>query len=126
MLLEIDLSWPAALPLPLVDYSGASVNGTIASPVESVALSRRSRFHKTYGIVNFSWKLTQSQFKDFRGFFVGDLGNGAAQFKIELRYPKNSVLTEWAVRFSEKYDAVYDDGLWTVSASLDLVGPISF
>lgn len=126
MTLPIVTEWPTALPLPFIDYSGSVVNATIVSPMDNIVLERRSRFRRAYGSLSVSWRLTGSEFSAFRDFHDVDLGNGIAQFKIELRYPKESVLTEWAVRFTGGYTSNHDDGVWTVQASLDILNPIEF
>jgi hypothetical protein len=126
MILQIDITWPATLPLPFVDYSGQPDNSTIASPPESGVISRRSRFERTYLSIAVNWKFTPLQYETFKSFFAEDLGNGTAAFKIELRYPLNSVLLEWIVRFSEDYKAAHEDGTWTVQAAIDVVNPVNF
>jgi len=124
MELALETVWPADLPLPKVDYTGLPRNTTLVSKRDSAYITRRSRFECTYAMLSVSWCLTNDQLEDFETFFTGELDNGIAQFKIELRYPENSALKEWAVRFDEGYSTTYEDGTWLVQASLDLVGPI--
>ncbi len=126
MNLELDVSWPATLPLPKIDFSGVLRNSTLASPPESAAIARRSRFQRVYSTLSVAWVLTPAQNAIFSDFFLNDLGNGTAQFQIELLYPSNSVLTWWAARFGAGYQASYDDGFWTIQASLELVNPVAF
>ncbi len=101
---QVDVSWPVdLLPLPSLDFSSAPRNATIVSPAENVAIVRRSRFERSYAVLTVGWKFKGAQIQIFKDFFYSDLGNGIAQFKIELRYPKASELTFWAVRFVGGY-----------------------
>lgn len=126
MILTVTNEWPATLPLPSVDYNGAPYNSTLVSPIENAAIERRSRFTRSYCGVSVQWVFTDEEYQDFRAFVKGDLGNGAAVFKIELRFPKNTELTAWAVRFSAGFEADFDEGYWTVQATLETVNPIIF
>lgn len=126
MILQVDIAWPTSIPLPSLDFSGAPRNSTLVSPEESATIVRRSRFQRSYSMLSVGWVLTEAQYQDLCDFFLGDLGNGTAQFKIELRYPKNSELTEWSVRFGGGYEASREEGYWTVRASLELVNPVVF
>jgi len=126
MTLTINNEWPAELPLPLIDYSGTPRNGTIRSPDETPIAVYRQRFTRSYNTLNVGWCFTEEQFDRFQNFVLYDLGNGTAQFKLELKFPKNSALTEWAVRFEASYEAEHDDGVWKTTAALELVNPIIF
>jgi hypothetical protein len=68
-----------------------------------------------------SWVLGLVEHDDFATFFETTLSNGAAVFALDLKYPRNSTLEEWAVRFIGGYESDYLDGMWQVSAALDLV-----
>jgi len=126
MTLAIDISWPVAIPLPFVDYSGTPKNTTIVSATENAIIIRRSRFTRSYTAISVSWVLTREQYEAFQEFFADTLGNGVSQFKLELRYPLNSALTWWAVRFEDGYESDYDDGMWRVETMLLLVNPVTF
>ena len=126
MTLDTEISWPAAIPLPLIDYSGGPRNGTIVSDVNSGAIERRSRFERSYAEIEATWRLTGTQYVTFKAFFSDTLGDGTAQFKLELRYPNNSVLTEWAVRFLGGYAAQYLNGMWEIKTTLDVINPVVF
>lgn len=126
MTLTINNEWPDTLPLPLIEYSGTPRHATINSPEDTPSIDRRSRFTRSYNTLEVSWCFTHEQFELFQSFVRYDLGNGTAQFKIELKFPKNSALTEWAVRFEGSYEAEEVDGLWKVNAALELVNPVVF
>ena len=126
MTLDTDISWPTTIPLPHVDYSGEPQNATVFSDIATGSAQRRSRFERSYLSVSVTWNLTSAEYVLFQDFFLSTLGNGAAQFKIELRYPKNTALTYWSVRFMDTYQPSYDDGIWTITAGLDVVNPIEF
>lgn len=122
MNVPINITWPTSLSLPLLDYNGAVRDTMIVSPIESAAIKRRSRFTRVYPSLSVVWVMKMKEYKDFGSFFLHDLGNGAAQFKISLLFPLNSGLTDWIARFDEKgYEAEYMDGSWRVSGSLELV-----
>lgn len=124
--LAVTTSWPSTLPLPFIDYSGAPRHATLMTNAESPRYTRRSRFERSYNTIAISFIFNQSQYDAFEAFIEDDLANGAAQFIIELRFPLNSALTEWAVRFEEGWESNYNDGVWTVTAILELVNPVNF
>jgi hypothetical protein len=121
VLLTIDIPWPATLPLPFVDYAGANRNATISSTFEDGPIVRRSRFNKFYVPASVTWRLTEAQYAAFQTFFGITLGNGAAAFSLELRYPKNSALSTWMVRFVGGYSCEYLEGIWSITARVDLI-----
>lgn len=122
MTLTLNHSWPDTLPLPLLDFSASLRTGTLVDPADQAFISRRSRFNRFYRSMSAGWVLNIQEFDAFKTFFNDEIGNGAALFRIELRYPKNSELTQWAVRFGEDgYEAQQLDGNWSISANLDLV-----
>lgn len=125
MELALETVWPD-LPLPKVDYTGAPRNSTLVSKKSEAYITRRSRFERSYSILSVSWCFTTEQLVVFEAFFAGELDNGIAQFKIELRFPENSALKEWAVRFDEGYTTTYEEGVWSVQATLDLISPVTF
>ena len=126
MNVTVDISWPSTLPLPYIDYNGTPRNSTTVGPIEDGNhVQRRSRSRKAYFSITMQWVLKPSELEAFQTFFDTTLGNGTAAFSIELRFPKNSELTEWMVRFDgDGYQTQYQDGLWQVSADLDLITPI--
>ena len=127
MILQIDNVWPASLPLPRVDYSGSVVTSSIASSVSSGVIARRSRFHPMYAAVTFNWVLTETQYSAFRTFFETDLGNGLAAFEISLRYPQNTELTDWMVRFAGEFNRMRQEtGIWVITALVDIIHPKLF
>lgn len=117
---EIELSWPADIPLPSIAYSGNPINGSIFSPNGFQASIRRSRFVHSYHTLRVAWMLKQSQYDDLRTFYEDDLGSGTAQFKMELRFPKNSDLDNWVVLFLGPLLAVHEEGFWNVKSVLGL------
>lgn len=119
----IDNEWPATIPIPYVDFSGSPRNRTIVGDPSAGRVNRRSRMQTGYSSLSVTWKLTEAQFELFKSFFTDDLEMGCAQFKIELRFPRHTTLTEWIARFIDGFEAspIGDDGNWEVTASLDLV-----
>lgn len=66
------------------------------------------------------WVLSIGEYIDFKDFYLSELNLGTSLFKLDLRYPLNSELTTWVARFTTSYRADYLDGMWEVSALLDL------
>jgi len=126
MILETLNVWPSTLPLPFVDYNGEPRNGVVMGKEKDLVILRRSRFERSYTTLLVNWVFTDAQFTAFKTFYKDTLGLGASQFKIELRYPSNSVLTEYSVRISEGFEATYQEGLLNVAAVLELVNPVNF
>jgi hypothetical protein len=63
------------------------------------------------------------EFYVFKDFYINGLDLGAASFRMNLRYPTNGSLTEWVVRFmGEDFEAIWLDGAWKVTASVELLG----
>lgn len=113
------------LPLPLVEYQGDPRNATlISSGGNNPKMIRRSRATWGYQRLGVSWVFTPRQYYAFQAFYNVDLGNGVAAFRIPLRYPLNSELTEWVVRFfGDGFDARYLDNNWSVESEIELLGP---
>lgn len=126
MILEMDITWPTTIPIPYIDFSGQPRNSVVLSPSGAPLMERRSRFFRSYSILSVSWVLTSEELELFKNFYNSDLGNGTAAFKIELRFPKKSALTEWSARFPGGFEAQRQDGMWQVKSQLDLVNPINF
>jgi len=119
------IEWPSSLPLPYRDFNGAPANASLSTPEKWVASVRRSRFTKAYESLSVQWNFEDlHELRKFENFFVNVLGNGAAQFIIELKYPKTTELTLWAVQFVGGYQSTSLDGLWQVQAVLLLVNPV--
>lgn len=115
------LSWPLNIPLPAVDFNGAPSHTTLASGLENARIQRRERYKSVAVTISVRWVLGVEEYDNFKDLFATDLDNGAAQFLIPLRYPKNSELTEWKARFIEGFTAVYEDHNWMIEAELDLL-----
>lgn len=124
ILITLDHSWPAAIPLPLLDYSGRPRYATISSPVENGFIARRSRFSRPNLAIGVSWVLLPAEYDAFQVFFSETLGNGISLFIIEVRYPKNSELTEWTARFRGGYQATAMEGLWNITSELELINKV--
>jgi hypothetical protein len=118
---SITYSWPASLPLPLEMFEGATEHRTLCSPLSAPIIYRRSRGSSAQASITARWVFTIEQYDTFLSFFEDDLGEGAALFVMEIRYPKSSELTNWVVRFTEGLECVPLGRLWSVSASLTLV-----
>jgi hypothetical protein len=114
-------AWPATLPLPSLEYDGAASVPTIVSTGSSAKNRRRSRWRTPYAILNVKWTLTEAQLDTFLTFWSDTLGNGAAQFTIELRYPKNSSLDTWIAQFVGDIEISPDDNMQSVGSMLQLV-----
>lgn len=125
MTIELNIEWPAELiPLPYVDYSGGNRDATLFPSSDSAASLRRSRFSRTYYNLDISWRLRVIEYEAFLEFFKTTTNNGAALFSIDLLFPKNSGLTNWAARFAgDGFDARYIDNIWQVSSQFDLLYP---
>jgi hypothetical protein len=121
MTITVDIAWPETIPLPFLDFSGSPRNATISSTIESPRIEQRSRFGTSYGTLSVQWVLTAAELVLFETFYNDTLGNGTSCFSIDLRFPKNSQLTEWMVRFVDTYGVSYTDGVATVESKLDLV-----
>ncbi len=121
MEIQVDIEWPSSVPLPFFEFSGEPRNATAFTTENSTVIDQRNRFEKSYVGLNVDWVLTPGQFDAFKAFFQDDLGNGTASFKMELRYPLNSNLTWWQVRFIEDYEAFCLERFYRVRCSIDLV-----
>lgn len=118
----VNNSWPESLPLPFVDFSGSPRDTTLTSPeTDPAKIRRRSRYTKNYHSLPVKWVFTTAEYNTFKSFFKNTLRASSA-FSIELRFPKNSALSEWIARFiSDGFEATPEEGMWVVDALLDLV-----
>jgi len=114
-------SWPASLPLPLLDHGGAPRPATLFSPLENARIQRRNRFQAAVIGLSARWVFDLTQYDIWEDFFTTTIDNGASQFQIELRHPKNSELTLWVCRIIGGCSATYQDGNWEVQAELELI-----
>lgn len=125
MTIELESEWPSPdLPLPLIDYSVAPRYSTLVSPPALIAVIRRARFAMRYAVLQCQWVFNEEQYEIFREFYEDEIDKGAAQFAIELRYPKNTELTEWAVQFAGGFTARRTDGLWQIDGALQLINEV--
>lgn len=121
----IDIAWPSTLPLPSIDYTGQPIYPLLISPIQgTIHIERRSRFTTSYTDLSVTWMLSETEHDAFETFFSTTLGNGTAQFQIELKFPTQSALVQWAVRFLGEFTATHLDGFWQVQAAMRLVIPI--
>lgn len=117
-------AWPEALPLPFTDYTANSRTTTLVSDLTSGRIQRRAQSRKTYGRVSATWMFGTTQKRIFESYYETTLGCGVACFSLDLRLAKNSELTTWMVRFGDGgYDIVYLEGIWQVTAALELIIP---
>lgn len=115
-------AWPITLPLPYVDYTGNPFHVTEVSPADTPKIARRNRYINALINISVRWVFNTDEYEDFKVFFQEDIDTGMSKFRIELRYPLNSALVPWRVRFmSDGYKATYQEGMWEVEASLDLL-----
>lgn len=119
--IPVDITWSAALPLPVREFEGQTRNTTIGPSNEAQKVTQRSRYSKAYYILGVSWIFTLSEHETFKFFFDETLYNGAAAFEMDLRYPLISQLNAWVVKFTGGYKATYLDGNWRVDAEIELV-----
>ena len=120
----MSIAWPALLPIPFVDSNGGPIHPILASDLESASIVRRLRYGGTAPIaVGFRWVFGIGEYILFKSFFLTSLHNGARIFHMDLRHPKTSELISWEMRFTDDYQASYEDGNWSVTASLDLLRP---
>lgn len=113
--------WPTTLPLPLVALSGNPQNATEVSDAQFAQHNRRARFQYSTYALQAQFYFTIGQRDIFEAFYASSLFNGAAAFKICLRYPYTNELTPWLVRFLGPYTSTYVSGLWGVSGTFELV-----
>lgn len=114
-------AWPSTLPIPYVDFSGSPRDTTLVSEREQAKIHRRSRFSRVYHGMPVQWVFSHSEYLAFKTFYK-DTIRCVSAFSIELRFPKNSALSEWMARFvSEGFEATPEEGMWRVDAMLDLV-----
>lgn len=114
--------WPAEVPLPYFEWSGRPRNAKLESKADIEKIHRRARFLKNFQEGVCAWVLTPVQYYAFQAFYNDVLGGGVAQFRIGLRYPFNSELTDWAVRFAgDGFQSRYIEGMWQVSAQIELM-----
>lgn len=117
--------WPDdEIPLPYVDVQGQPQHATLASGLHQMRIQRRNRFRSFTVSLSVRWVLSILQYDAFKLFYRTELTNGAAQFSIHLRYPYNSALTQWKVRFIGNHAATHDEGHWIVEATLELLSII--
>lgn len=113
------------LPLPFHEYQGEPRNATlVSSGGNNPKVARRARATWGYQRLAVSWIFTPIQYYRFQTFYVETLGNGGAAFRMPLRYPLNSELVEWVVKFfGDGFDSTYLDNRWRVEAEIELLGP---
>lgn len=122
---EFPASDKCGCPLPYIDYTGKPQNTTLNSDLNSGRIYRRARFlSQVYKTLQVKWVLSAAQYDVFQEFYSG-LGNGISRFSLDLRFPKHSELTEWEVQLVGPYSADFQDGLWIISASLNLIQPMT-
>lgn len=123
MNVAVNNTWPD-LPLPLIDYSGMPQGSGLVSDSTYGKQYRRNRHRIPYQQLFLKWVFDPFQYPAFQSFYIDDLGNGTATFALELRYPKNSSLTTWQVRFLGDINKTYNDGKWTVTGVVCLLQPV--
>jgi len=116
--------WPSDLPLPYVDAQGQPQHATLAGGVQQMRIQRRNRFRSHTVSFSVRWVLSIAEYDSFKAFYRDELYNGIAQFSLSVRYPYNSGLTEWRVRFLGNYAGVYQEGVWAVEATLELLSQV--
>lgn len=123
MRMTVDIDWPEGIPLPLLDYTGKEVTVTLVGDIDNGKIARRSRRFATHKDIQATWALTNSEYKALVEFYSNVVYGGAAAFAVELRYPLNSDLTEWQVRFTSELTTMHMEGHWMVECGLRLIRP---
>lgn len=121
--LSITADWTnSGLPLPRLGYAG-EVNASVdVTPGLLGRTFARERGKREYPVINVVWELSASEMETFESFWNGELDNGAAVFILNLRYPKNTALTQWAVQFISGYQfQMAAPGRYSVGSSIQLV-----
>jgi len=114
--------WPATLPLPAIDYTGGANPPTLVSGRRAAHFKRRRRWVQTYSTLTVRWKLTREEYTEFKAYWQDTLGHGSANVEIELKYPKQSALDEWVVKFlSDLSVTTEDNSVINVSATIQLL-----
>jgi hypothetical protein len=121
---RLSAQWPEYLPLPRIEYTGSVRTSTLVSSSQFGLTYRRSRTAPIYTQLSVEWVFNREEYVDFKTFFIEEIGCGTALFELPLRHPKDSELADWAVRFVAGYKVQSGDGIWRVSAELDLVHPV--
>jgi hypothetical protein len=116
------IAWPTdRIAIPVPDYNAGPRNATISSAPGYPVTFHRSRFQKSYVVLRVGWFLDESQNNALKSFFFYTVYNGTAPFSLELRYPQNSALATWMVRFLEGLEMEHIDGGWKVTGTLELI-----
>lgn len=118
-------TWPATLPAPLTEaYIVQPFDQTLRQQFESGPGRARRRFFTPFEKVTASWNFTQTQFSDFRTWYLSTTGanGGAAWFTISLAYGDASdLLASVEARFGGPYQATFvPPARWKVQAVLEL------
>ena len=131
----VTTAWPSSLPLPVIAFNGQGVYSTVKTDVNGLVPAFRSRFKSNYPQLTLRFALVGNQFQSFRSFYQtlvsgSGLWNGICSFAIPLRFPYNTALLDWAVRFVDAYDATafspgWSKALWTVEANVELLYPMT-
>ena len=115
------IEWPADLPLPALQFAGQSAHAIAQTDIPGGGVTRRRRATPFYATLEVSWALSEAQLANFEDFVTTSLSNGTSQFRIHLKHPLNSALTNWAVRLLPDYQVAEGDGTHSVQALLELV-----
>lgn len=117
----VDIGWPEEIPGPLLAASGQPMPATLVSKPESALISRRRRYQNSVVTLSVSWCLGSAEMDSFETFFNDTLGNGAAQFLLELKYPYTGSVSPWVCRFLGGYEQEFLEGKWMVKGRLELI-----
>lgn len=122
-----DISWPSTIPLPALEFQGGLVDSTLVSKSDQGLIQKRARFTPNYPALSLSWVLTPTQYAAFTTFFEDTLFDGMAIFALALRFPVNTSLKTWGVRFEGNFSSIQSErnGMWKVEANANVIGLIS-
>jgi hypothetical protein len=115
------ITWPTTLPLPFIDYTGTVRMATLSSSLQQGRIDRRQRFTVSIPTLQVQWILSAAELVAFQTFFNTTLHGGTALFEMELKYPRNTELNSWVVRFLQGYQARRVDSFWIISVPLELL-----
>lgn len=121
--LSVTKDWDnSGLPTPFIEYGGDLLSVVDISRSLEGKVSAAERDLNEYPVLNVGWRLSGSQLETFETFWEGTLNNGSATFILDLRYPKNSAVTQWAVQFVSEYQfRMQAPGRYSVEATIQLI-----
>lgn len=121
--LSITADWDnSSLPLPVINYGANILSAVDITDSLLGKTNAAERYPNEYPQLDVIWSLSASQMDTFESFWNGELDNGSAVFVLDLRYPKNSAVTQWTVQFVSEYQfRMQAPGRYSVGATIQLI-----